>query len=135
MPFNRKDAPRTRILLASGFVTAICVISLILRGIVNNALSSPSITDIHFDHLSSSFSSLHAEHYTPAPSHVDDLFSSEDAAESMDYHDWNARTQRDLYACIAMKNCGKNQQKIALLATHWFEEAVVRKWRGGEGIW
>ena len=36
---------------------------------------------------------------------------------------------------MALGNCGANQQKVALLAAHWFEEAVVRGWRGGEGVW
>lgn len=131
MPFNRKNATGTKIFLGSALVTSICAILLIFRGI---AWSSPSILNKHFDHLSFS-SKLRAEDYTPAPSHVYDLFPSIDAAEGMDYHDWNAQTQRELYACIAMKNCGKNQRKIALLAAHWFEEAVVRNWRGGEGVW
>lgn len=54
---------------------------------------------------------------------------------SKDYHDWNAQILRDLDACIAANTCGPNQQKIALLAAHWFQEAVVGSFRGGEGIW
>jgi len=51
------------------------------------------------------------------------------------YHEWNAQTLRELYVCMALSNCGANQQKVALLASHWFEEAIVRDWRGGEGVW
>lgn len=51
------------------------------------------------------------------------------------YHEWNAQTLRELYMCMARNDCGHNQQKVALLAAHWFEEAIVRGWRGGEGVW
>ncbi|KAH6908465.1 hypothetical protein BKA70DRAFT_1103557 [Coprinopsis sp. MPI-PUGE-AT-0042] len=55
--------------------------------------------------------------------------------ERKQYHEWNAKNLRELYMCMAAETCGKNQRKVALLAAHWFEEAVVRGWRGGEGVW
>lgn len=55
--------------------------------------------------------------------------------ERKDYREWNARTLRDLHSCIALDNCGPNQRKVALLAAHWFQEAVVQGFRGGEGVW
>jgi hypothetical protein len=55
--------------------------------------------------------------------------------ERKQYHEWNAKNMRELYMCMAANNCGKNQRKVAILAAHWFEEAVVRGWRGGEGVW
>lgn len=55
--------------------------------------------------------------------------------ERKDYREWNARTLRDLHSCIALDNCGPNQRKVALLAAHWFQQAVVEGFRGGEGIW
>jgi len=54
---------------------------------------------------------------------------------SQKYHEWNAHTSVELTTCMALGNCGPNQKKVALLAAHWFEEAVVRGWTGGEGIW
>lgn len=55
--------------------------------------------------------------------------------ERKQYHEWNAKNMRELYVCMAAGTCGKNQRKVALLAAHWFEEAIVRGWRGGEGVW
>ena len=52
-----------------------------------------------------------------------------------DYHEWNEKSTRELLVCMSMGTCGKNQRKVALLAAHWFEEAIVRDWRGGEGVW
>ena len=72
--------------------------------------------------------------YAKAPSHLDTYFTSPDA-QRKDYHEWNAQTLRDLHACIAAHNCGSNQRKVALLAAHWFQEAIVTGWRGGEGVW
>lgn len=51
------------------------------------------------------------------------------------YHEWNAHTLVELTSCMVLGNCGPNQKKVALLAAHWFEEAIVRGFTGGEGIW
>ena len=71
--------------------------------------------------------------YAPLPSRIAQYFPPPDP-ERKDYHEWNAQTLRELHACMALKNCGPNQTKVALLASHWFEEAIVRGWRGGEGV-
>ncbi|KAF8966123.1 hypothetical protein BDZ97DRAFT_1917812 [Flammula alnicola] len=72
--------------------------------------------------------------YTLAPSRITKYFPPLDP-QRRDYHEWNAQSLRELHICLAIENCGPNQQKVALLAAHWFEEAVVRSWRGGEGVW
>ncbi|KAF4616490.1 hypothetical protein D9613_008645 [Agrocybe pediades] len=72
--------------------------------------------------------------YTPEPLHLAQYFPPP-SEDRKDYHEWNAQTLRELHSCMAIQNCGPNQRKIALLAAHWFEEAVVRGWRGGEGVW
>ena len=72
--------------------------------------------------------------FAKTPSFVEDLFAQPDP-ERKDYHEWNARSLRELHTCIAMENCGPNQKKVALLAAHWFQEAIVTGFRGGEGIW
>lgn len=72
--------------------------------------------------------------YRLLPSHIAQYFPPPDRTRKK-YHEWNAQTLRELYACMALSNCGANQQKVALLASHWFEEAIVRDWRGGEGVW
>lgn len=72
--------------------------------------------------------------YAAAPSHVANHFPPPDD-KRQDYREWNVQTLRELHTCMALRNCGANQQKVALLAAHWFEEAVVRGWRGGEGVW
>lgn len=41
------------------------------------------------------------------------------------YKDWNARTMRDLLSCLARKDCGPNQAKVAILANDWFKDAIV----------
>ncbi|KAF9530041.1 hypothetical protein CPB83DRAFT_905608 [Crepidotus variabilis] len=55
--------------------------------------------------------------------------------KSRNYHEWNDQTLRELHMCLERNDCGPNQRKVALLAAHWFEEAIVRGWRGGEGVW
>jgi hypothetical protein len=72
--------------------------------------------------------------YVDAPSILDQLFSSPNP-DRMDFHEWNAKTLRDLHACMTLDNCGPNQLKVALLADDWIQAAVVRDFRGGEGIW
>ncbi|KAF8878771.1 hypothetical protein BD779DRAFT_1613005 [Infundibulicybe gibba] len=71
--------------------------------------------------------------YTPSPGWVESNFAQPDVKRK-DYHEWNARTLRDLHVCMALHNCGRNQKKVALLAAHWFQEAIVGDFRGGEGI-
>jgi len=72
--------------------------------------------------------------YRGLPLRVVDAFPPMDPS-SRKYREWNTQTIAELHMCIALGNCGPNQRKVALLASHWFEEAVVRGWRGGEGVW
>ncbi|KAF5349218.1 hypothetical protein D9756_009331 [Leucocoprinus leucothites] len=72
--------------------------------------------------------------YVDAPSTLDRFFSSPNPVRK-DYHEWNEKTLRDLHACMSLGNCGPNQMKVALLADNWIQDAVVRDFRGGEGIW
>jgi hypothetical protein len=52
------------------------------------------------------------------------------------YKDWNERSMREYYACVgAGKKCPARQKKVVLCSAHWFDEAIVRGWRGGEGVW
>jgi len=88
--------------------------------------------DLTFHHDTSE--QFPATAYRPLPPHLAQYFPPPDKVRK-NYHEWNAQTLRELYTCIALDNCGANQRKIALLAAHWFEEAVVRDWRGGEGVW
>ncbi|PPQ89273.1 hypothetical protein CVT25_001357 [Psilocybe cyanescens] len=76
-----------------------------------------------------------SDDYTPLPTHATDTFTPLDTDRKLkDYHDWNAQSLRELHSCIALRNCGRNQQKIALLASHWFTWGVFNEWRGGEGV-
>jgi hypothetical protein len=68
--------------------------------------------------------SLHLEAYVPPPD-----------TERKEYHLWNERKMNGLLACVQLKMCEQNQLKVAILAAHWFQQAVVEGWRGGEGIW
>lgn len=72
--------------------------------------------------------------YAESPPVLNQLFSSPNP-DRKDFHEWNAKTLRDLHACMALNNCGPNQMKVALLADYWIEEAAVRGFRGGEGVW
>ncbi|PPR01954.1 hypothetical protein CVT24_011103 [Panaeolus cyanescens] len=72
--------------------------------------------------------------YRTPPAHIDDRFPPPDP-QRKDYREWNARTLRELTSCLALKNCGPNQEKIAILSAHWIEEGVVRGGFGGESIW
>jgi hypothetical protein len=81
-----------------------------------------------------SFPTKTSPNYTKAPPHLESHFVPPDA-QRKDYHEWNAQTLRDLHACMATHSCGPNQRKVAILAAHWFQEAVVTGWRGGEGVW
>ena len=92
--------------------------------------SHSNTSSIRFDKVSVE----HSSNYAPLPSRIAQYFPPPDP-ERKDYHEWNAQTLRELHACMALKNCGPNQTKVALLASHWFEEAIVRGWRGGEGVW
>ena len=51
------------------------------------------------------------------------------------YRNWNHITFEKLADCIRNKNCGPNQTKVILFGAHWVEQAVIRGWRGGEGVW
>ncbi len=73
--------------------------------------------------------------YRFLPERLSEVFTPLDLSLSRKYHEWNDQTLRELHVCMALQNCGPNQTKVALLAAHWFEEAVVRGWRGGEGVW
>ncbi|TFK41539.1 hypothetical protein BDQ12DRAFT_678154 [Crucibulum laeve] len=74
--------------------------------------------------------------YTSAASKLESLFSPPHPSVKIGgYHQWNAQSMRDLDSCILLDNCGPNQKKVALLAAHWFEESLIRGFRGGEGIW
>ncbi|CAA7262774.1 unnamed protein product [Cyclocybe aegerita] len=75
-----------------------------------------------------------SEVYQEAPVHLAKMFPPPDPVRK-NYDEWNSRTLLDLHACMALNRCGPNQKKVALLAAHWFEEAIVRGWRGGEGVW
>jgi len=70
--------------------------------------------------------------YVEAP--LDRFFSSP-SPNRRDYHEWNEKTLRDLYTCMALEICGSNQMKVALLADKWMTDAVIGDFRGGEGIW
>jgi len=72
--------------------------------------------------------------YHGIPARVAGYFSSPNETRR-DYREWNSQTLRELHTCMALDNCGPNQRKVALLAAHWFDEAIVRGWRGGEGVW
>jgi hypothetical protein len=72
--------------------------------------------------------------YAFLPSSLSSLFPAPDAGRK-DYREWNALSIRELHVCLALDNCGANQRKVALLASHWFEESIVRGYTGGEGIW
>jgi hypothetical protein len=72
--------------------------------------------------------------YVSAPSILDQFFASPNPSRK-DFHEWNTKTLRDMHACMALKICGQNQMKVALLADNWIQDAVVRDFRGGEGIW
>jgi len=72
--------------------------------------------------------------YALVPDRLSKVFLPLDPS-SPKYHQWNARTLIELTTCVALGSCGPNQTKVALLAAHWFEEAIVRGWTGGEGIW
>ncbi|EDR04570.1 uncharacterized protein LACBIDRAFT_304375 [Laccaria bicolor S238N-H82] len=74
------------------------------------------------------------ERYRESPPSLEAHFVPPDL-ERQDYREWNARTLRDLHSCIALDNCGPNQRKVALLAAHWFQQAVVEGFKGGNGIW
>lgn len=75
-----------------------------------------------------------SDSYRFLPERLSKVFPPLDPS-SRQYHEWNDQTLRELHVCMALHNCGPNQFKVALLASHWFEEAVVRGWRGGEGVW
>ncbi len=64
------------------------------------------------------------EKYTSAPSHLDSYFPPPNP-ESSNYKEWNSKTLRDLTSCLARKDCGPNQAKIAILANDWFKDAIV----------
>ncbi|KAF8882177.1 hypothetical protein CPB84DRAFT_1791109 [Gymnopilus junonius] len=89
-----------------------------------------SVRSVRFDNIPPS----QFNGYVSTPAHISEYFPPPNP-ERKDYHEWNAQTLRELHACMAISNCGPNQKKVALLAAHWFEEATVRGWRGGEGIW
>ena len=72
--------------------------------------------------------------YRFLPAHLLKHFPSPNS-ERKDYHEWNTRTLQELHTCLALDNCGPNQRKVALLAAHWFDEGVVRGFRGGNGVW
>ncbi|KAF8998557.1 hypothetical protein BDQ17DRAFT_1428391 [Cyathus striatus] len=71
--------------------------------------------------------------YMPAPSWIPSIFDFPE--NSRDYRDWNKRELLDLRACIALDNCGINQDKVALLATATFEMGVIMGDKGGESVW
>ncbi|KAF8998237.1 hypothetical protein BDQ17DRAFT_1328891 [Cyathus striatus] len=70
--------------------------------------------------------------YVSSPLHINEVFPR---PKPKDRFTWNYKTMLDLQTCVALKNCGPNQQKVAILAAHWFEEAYFLGFRGGEGIW
>lgn len=76
----------------------------------------------------------YSDGYQALPSHLEKIFPPPDAGRRK-YQEWNMRTLAELHSCMALERCGRNQKKVALLASHWFEEAIVRGWRGGEGVW
>ncbi|KAF8156716.1 hypothetical protein B0H34DRAFT_750525 [Crassisporium funariophilum] len=80
------------------------------------------------------FLSAITDAYATPPPQVEQYFPPPDPIRK-DYREWNGQSLRELHTCMALGNCGSNQRKVALLAAHWFEEAVVRDWRGGEGVW
>ncbi|KIJ96983.1 hypothetical protein K443DRAFT_681885 [Laccaria amethystina LaAM-08-1] len=92
-----------------------------------------SVTN-NFKNNSAPLPTTSTERYRESPPSLETHFVPPDL-ERKDYQEWNARTLRDLHSCIALDNCGPNQRKVALLAAHWFQQAVVQGFRGGEGIW
>ena len=69
-----------------------------------------------------------------SPEFIDEISVLPDSLQK-DYREWNKLALRELHSCNATRVCGKNQSKVALLAAHWFQEAVLLGFRGGEGIW
>ncbi|KAJ3514354.1 hypothetical protein NLJ89_g2429 [Agrocybe chaxingu] len=109
---------------------AVLLVSIILihsrRGLhveLGLRLSQAPLTDV-----------ISSEVYQEAPAYLAKIFPPPDPVRK-NYDEWNSQTLLDLHACIALNSCGPNQKKVALLAAHWFEEAIVRGWRGGEGVW
>lgn len=111
-------------------ILTVIAISLVITFIFNSSLKESAL----LPWTSGGHSTVATYRYSESPPHLESHFPPPDP-ERRDYREWNARTMRDLHACIAQNNCGKNQQKVALLAAHWFQEAVVGAFRGGEGIW
>lgn len=119
-----------RILIAVGFATALYAIYFLYQ----SGFGSGFVGEDFILGAGYSFHEPQIEGYTPLPSHVADLFTPLDK-DNKNYHEWNAQTLLELHSCIALRSCGRNQKKIALLASHWIEDGVVRGGRGGEGIW
>ena len=115
-------------------VVSVFACSIFFLNVISTQLWQEDVTvlDVHLCRGTSPQSSRSA--YVAAPPQVTSYFPPPDDNRK-DYHEWNAQTLRELHTCMALGNCGANQQKVALLAAHWFEEAVVRGWRGGEGVW
>jgi hypothetical protein len=109
---------------------AVIGVSLIITLIFSSNLHQRVIQRLNSEQLPS----VTTQEYAHSPPHLESYFPSPDP-DRQDYHEWNMRTMRDLHACIVQDNCGPNQRKVALLAAHWFQEAVVGTFRGGEGIW
>jgi hypothetical protein len=64
--------------------------------------------------------------YTPAPASLGPgVFADPDTARHNDHTELSNRNLRDLIACIAKGNCGKNQRKVVLVTGGWFRDALV----------
>ncbi|KAF8987976.1 hypothetical protein BDQ17DRAFT_1374525 [Cyathus striatus] len=68
--------------------------------------------------------------YRYAPAWITKYFPPPSASREWGaYHQWNDQTFLELHACIAGKNCGANQLKIAVLGSNYFEERIYNTLR------
>lgn len=94
--------------------------------------SKPASYPSSFSHLGSLAHDALSD-YRPAPVHDD--IPSVDTGSVQDHKALNRQYLRDLYACLAAGNCGKNQAKVVLLGERWFKQAIVSaRWTRGAAL-
>jgi hypothetical protein len=91
---------------------------------------SPSSTSYSSSHSSDSPYGIHSAAYSksdyqPAPASIGPPTFPDIIDALQDHRQFSDRNYRDLVACLARGNCGKNQEKVVLVTGGWFRDALV----------